>query len=67
MPHPNVFWLAQVISQGSVKGETRRDGKNKWLGIYFASITRGADQVKRLFQSHLWCLDNLERLWNRPD
>ena len=67
---------AKTVLQGTVKG-TRRRGRQKkrwednikeWTGMDFASCTRAAEKRqdgKGLLQIHLWCLDDLPRLWDR--
>ena len=68
--------LAKTILQGTVKGKRKRgrqkkrweDNIKEWTGMDFASSTRvlktGQDG-KGLLQIHLWCPDDLPRLWDR--
>ena len=68
--------LAKTILQGTVKGKRKRgrqkkrweDNIKEWTGMDFASSTRqlktGQDG-KGLLQIHLWCSDDLPRLWDR--
>ena len=68
--------LAKTILQGTVKG--KRGGQKKrwednikeWTGMDFASSTRAAENRSRwkgLLQIHLWCPDDLPRLWDRTE
>ena len=68
--------LAKTILQGKVKGKRKRDRQKKrlednikeWTGIDFASSTRTAEagqDGKGLLRIHLWCPDDLLRLWDR--
>ena len=68
--------LAKTILQGTMKG-TRKGGRQKkrwadnikeWTGMDFASSARAAENKTRwkgLLPIHLWCPDDLPRLWNR--
>ena len=70
--------LAKTILQGTVKGKRKRGRqKKRWednikerTGMDFASSTRqlktgpGQDG-KGLLRIHLWCPDDLPRLWDR--
>ena len=68
--------LAKTILQGTVKGKGKRDRQKKrwednikeWTGMDFVSSTRAAENRSRwkgLLQIHLWCPDDLPRLWDR--
>ena len=67
--------LAKTILQGTLKGKRKRgrqkkrweDNINEWTGMDFASSTRAAENRSRkgLLQIHLWCPDDLPRLWDR--
>ena len=68
--------LAKTILQGTVKGKRKRgrqkkrweDNIKEWTGMDFASSTRAAEKGqdgKGLLQIHLWCPDDLPRLWDR--
>ena len=68
--------LAKTILQGTVKGNRKRgrqkkrweDNIKEWTGMDFASLTRAAKtgkDGKGLLQIHLWCPDDLPRLWDR--
>ena len=68
--------LAKPILQGTVKGKRKRgrqkkgweDNIKEWTGMDFASSTRAAENNqdgKKLLRIHLWCPDDLPRLWNR--
>ena len=68
--------LAKTILQGTVKGKRKRgrqkkrweDNIKEWTGMDFASSTRAAEnrtKWKGLLQIHLWCPDDLPRLWDR--
>ena len=69
--------LAKTILQGTVKGKRKRgrqkkrweDNNKEWTGMDFASSTRAALKTgqdgKGLLQIHLWCPDDLPRLWDR--
>ena len=68
--------LAKTILQGTVKGKRKRgrqkkrweDNIKEWTGMDFASSTRAAEtgqDGKGLLQIHLWCPDDLPRLWDR--
>ena len=59
-----------------MKGKRKRGRQKKrlennikeWTGMDFASSTRAAEtgqDGKRLLQIHLWCPDDLPRLWDR--
>ena len=68
--------LAKTILQGTVKGKRKRgrqkkrweDNIKEWTGMDLASslgqLKTGQDG-KGLFQIHLWCPDDLPRLWDR--
>ena len=64
--------LAKTILQGTVMGKRKRHRQKKrwkenikeWTGMDFASSTRGQDR-KGLLRIHLWCPDDLPRLWDR--
>ena len=53
-----------------MKGNRRRGRQKKrseWTGINFASSDRAAEtgqDGKGLLQPHLWCSDDLPRLWD---
>ena len=63
--------LAKTILQGTVKGKRKKgrqkkrweDNIKEWTGMDFASST-GQDG-KGLLRIHLWCPDDLPRLWDR--
>ena len=67
--------LAKTILQGTVKGKTKGRQKKRWednikecTGMDFASSTKTAEtgqDGKGLLQIHLWCPDDLPRLWDR--
>ena len=68
--------LAKTILQGTVKGKRKRgrqkksweDNIKEWTGMDFASSTRAAENRSRwkgLLRIHLWCPDDLPRLWDR--
>ena len=67
--------IAKTILQGTVKGKRKRgrqkkrweDNIKEWTGMDFASSTRAAENRSRkgLLQIHLWCPDDLPRLWDR--
>ena len=63
--------LAKTILQGTVKGKRRRGGKTisksgqEWtLPAQLGQLKTGQDG-KGLLQIHLWCSDDLPRLWVR--
>ena len=70
--------LAKTILQGTVKGKRKRgrqkkrweDNIKEWTGMDFDSSTRqlktGQDG-KGLLQIHLWCPDDLPKLWDRTE
>ena len=66
--------LAKTILQGTVKGKRGRQKKRwgdnikEWTGMDFASSLKAAEtgqDRKGLLRIHLWCPDNLPRLWSR--
>ena len=68
--------LAKTILQGTVKGKRKRgrqkkrweDNIKEWTGMDFASSTRAAttgQDGKGLLRIHLWCPNDLPRLWDR--
>ena len=67
--------LAKTILQDTVKGKRKRkrgrqkerweDSIREWTGIVFASSTRAAEKRTRWKGIHLWCPDDLPRLWDR--
>ena len=68
--------LANTILQGTVKGQRKRgrqkkrweDNIKEWTGMDFVSSTRAAENKtsgKGLLRTHLWCPDDLPRLWDR--
>ena len=66
--------LAKTILQGTVKGKRKRgrqkkrweDNIKEWTGMDFASSTRAAENRTRWKGIvHLWCPDDLPRLWDR--
>ena len=69
--------LAKTILQGTVKGKRIRgrqkkrweDNIKEWTGMDFASSTIGqlrtGQNGKGLLRIHLWCPDDLPRLWDR--
>ena len=70
--------LAKTILQGTVKRQRKRGRQKKrwednikdWTGIDFASSTRAAENrkdCKGLLRTHLWCPDDLPRLWDRTE
>ena len=70
--------LAKTILQGTVKGHRKwgrqkkrwEDNIKEWTGIDFASSTRAAENMTRwkgLLQIHLWCPDDLPRLYDRTE
>ena len=71
--------LAKTILQGTVKGKRKRgrqkkrweDNIKEYTGMDFASSTRTGENRTRsiygkgLLRSHLWCPDDVLRLWDR--
>ena len=68
--------LAKTILQGTVKGKRKRgrqkkrweDNIKEWTGMNVAISTRAlktGQDGKALWQIHLWCPDDLPRLWDR--
>ena len=65
--------LAKTILQGTVKGKRKRgrqkkkweDNIKEWTGMDFASSTRAAEDGRGLLRIHLWCPDDLPRVWDR--
>ena len=68
--------LAKTVLQGTVKGKRKRcrqkkrweDNIKEWTGMDFAyqlgQLKTGQDG-KGLLRIHLWCPDDLQRLWDR--
>ena len=68
--------LAKTILQGTVKEKRKRSRQKKrwednikeWTGMDFASSTTAAENRSRwkgIVAIHLWCPDDLPRLWDR--
>ena len=65
--------LAKKVLQGTVKGKRKRGRQKKrwediikvWTGLDFASSTRAGQDGKGLLRIHLWCPDDLPRIWDR--
>ena len=68
--------LAKTILQGTVKGKRKRgrqkkrweDNIKEWTGMDFPAQLRQlktCQDGKGLLQIHLWCPDDLPRLWDR--
>ena len=68
--------LAKTILQGTAQGKRRKGRQKKrwennikeWTGMDFASSTRATEDRTRwkgILKSHLWCPNDLARLWDR--
>ena len=72
-PHLKVFWFSKdKILQGTVKGQRKRRGgktisKNgqEWTLPAQLGRLKKVQDGKGLLQTHLWCPDDLPRLWDR--
>ena len=79
-PCLKVFWFSKDNPTGHNERKKRKRGRQKkrweehikeWTGMDFASSTRAAEEYhtgqegKGLLRIHLWCPDDLPRLWDR--
>ena len=74
-PRFKVFWFSKDNSTGQSESTKKKrqteeevDNVKEWTGMDCASSTRAAETTqdgKGLFRTHLWCPDDLPRLWDK--
>ena len=75
-PHFKVFWFSKDNPTGHSERTKKKRQKEveagrqyqEWIGMDFASSTKAVktgQDGKGLLRTHLWCPDNLQRLWDK--